>query len=300
MTMPSKEHEAVVEMLVASRLADVPSVEEQRAAFDTTLAATPIPPDIRIDPLKVDGLDCDWVTTPRCREDRVILYLHGGGYAIGSNVGYREFAGRIARAVGARVCLPNYRLAPEHPFPAAVDDAVTVYEWLLSQRIDPRHLAIGGDSAGGGLTLATLLALRDEGRPMPACAAVFSPWTDLAVSGASARPGAVDDPLIVADAIEKMADYYAKHDKRNPLASPLYGDLTGLPPLLIQTGSREALRDDSRRLVDKARNAGVDVEYFEGDGLIHVWPLFASTAPETADALERMAKFIGQHLKLEA
>ena len=294
--MPSQEHEAVVAMLVANRLADVPTVEEQRAAFDNTLAALPIPDDVRVQPIRIEHFDADWITTPRCRDDRVVLYLHGGGYVIGSNVGYREFAARVARAVGARVCLPNYRLAPEHPFPAAVDDAVTAYEWLLRQGFEGRHIAIAGDSAGGGLTLATLLALRGNRRPLPGCAATFSPWTDLAVTGASAQPGAVDDPLIVKDGIEKMADYYAKNDKRNPLASPLYGDFAGLPPLLVQTGGREALRDDSRRLVERARKAGVAVDYFEGEGLIHVWPLFAASAPETTDALDRMAKFIGRYL----
>lgn len=290
--MPSKEHEAVVAMLEANPIAEVPTLDEQRAAYEEMLGASPIPGDVSVDEFTIKHVNCDWVTAPGSDEYPVILYLHGGGYVIGSNVAYREFGGRLARATGARVCLVNYRLAPENPFPAAVEDATMAYRWLLSQGVPAAKIAIAGDSAGGGLTLATLFALREAGDPLPGCAVTFSPWTDLKGTGASAVPGAVDDPLIGDAILNGMAAYYAGEDLENPLASPLYGDFTKLPPLLIQVGSREVLLDDARRVRDKAQAAGVSVEYFEGDELIHVWPVLAPTAPESAAALDSVAAFV--------
>ena len=290
--MPSPQHEALVAALKAAPITGAPSLAAQRAGYDATLAANPVAEDVRVQSALIDGNVADLVTIQGQNPTITILYLHGGGYVIGSNVGYREFGGRLARATGARVCLLNYRLAPESPFPAALDDAVATYRWLCSQGTPARQLIIAGDSAGGGLTLAALMALRAAGEPLPAGAVTFSPWTDLEGTGDSARAGAVDDPLVNGQAIAGMASMYAGSDKRNPLASPLYGDFTGVPPLLIQVGTREVLLDDSRRTASKARDAGVAVEYFEGEGLIHVWPVLAANAPESATALEQVGAFV--------
>ncbi len=293
--MPSPEHEALVRALTEGNPVVAESVDEQRASYRAMLCANPIPDDVSIETIRIGQCDADWVSVPASRNDHVVLYFHGGGYVIGDNVAYREFAARVARATATRVCVLNYRLAPENPFPAAVDDAVAAYRWLLGEGVEPGRITLAGDSAGGGLTLATLVALRDANEPLPGCAVCYSPWTDLLGSGESARPGVVDDPLVAGDAIAVMAEAYAAGRLEEPLASPLNADYRGLPPLLIQVGSREILRDDSRRVADKARAAGVDVEYFEGDGLIHVWPVLAPTAPESAAALERMAAFMAQH-----
>ncbi|TDJ23403.1 MAG: alpha/beta hydrolase [Gammaproteobacteria bacterium] len=293
--MPSQEHEALVAALQEGGAVDVPSVEEQRANYDAMLCANPILAAASIEELIIGQCNADWVTVPVSREDRVILYLHGGGYVIGSNVAFREFASRLAQANRARVCLLDYRLAPEHPFPAAVDDAVAAFGWLLDQGVDPAGITVAGDSAGGGLTLATLLTLRDAGGPQAACGVCFSPWADLAGTGASAQPGAVDDPLVTDGLLADMSQAYAGEDLRNPLASPLYADYEGLPPLFLLVGDREMLLDDATRVADKARNAGVDVSYFQGDGLVHVWPVLAPTAPESEAALEQMAGFTERH-----
>lgn len=290
--MPSPEHEAMVQRLLEGDLAAVDTLEEQRATYEALLGAVPIPDDVTVEPIKIEHLDADWVSVPSSRQDIAILYLHGGGYLVGSNVGYREFGGRLARATRSRVCLLNYRLAPEHPFPGAVEDAVMAFQWLLSEGHDPARVVIAGDSAGGGLTFAAMLALRDADRRLPACAVTFSPWVDLEGTGASMQPGAVDDPLVAGDTIGPMASAYAGDDLTNPLASPLHGDLAGLPPVQVHVGSREVLLDDSRRISAKARDAGVTVELHEEDGLIHVWPVLIPAAPESAATLEAAARFI--------
>ncbi|MCZ6709332.1 MAG: alpha/beta hydrolase [Gammaproteobacteria bacterium] len=296
--MPSQEHEALVASIPEGGAVDAPSVEEQRANYEAMLGANPVPDITSIEELRIGECNADWVSVPDSREDRVILYLHGGGYVIGSNVAYREFASRLAQANRARVCVLNYRLAPENPFPAALDDAVTAFGWLLEQGIDPSGITVAGDSAGGGLTLATLLSLRDAGGPQAACGVCFSPWTDLAATGASAQPGAVDDPLVSEGALADMVQaYVAGGDVRNPLASPLYAEYQGLPPLFVLVGGREVLLDDAVRVVDKARSAGVEVTYFHGDGLVHVWPVLVPTAPESVDALAQMADFTETHCR---
>jgi acetyl esterase/lipase len=289
--MPSQEHEALVAALQEGGVVDAPSIAEQRANYEAMLGAKPVPADASIEELSIGQCNADWVTVPGSRDDRVILYLHGGGYVIGSNVAYREFGSRLARANRARVCVLNYRLAPENPFPAAVDDALAAFAWLLEQGVSPSNITIAGDSAGGGLTLATLLALREAGGPQAACGVCFSPWVDLEATGASAQPGAVDDPLVTEETLTAMSGAYAGDDLRNPLAAPLHAEYQGLPPLFVLVGGREILLDDATRVAEKARNAGVDVSYFEGEGLVHVWPVLAPSAPESADALARVAEF---------
>jgi monoterpene epsilon-lactone hydrolase len=233
----------------------------------------------------------EWVRTPGVSDDCVVLYLHGGGYVIGSLVTHRSLVARVGRASGARALSVDYRLAPEHPYPAAVEDATAAYRFLLEQGVAPSKIVVAGDSAGGGLTLATLLSLRDAGTPLPAAGVCMSPWADLEGTGDSAT--SADDPLIELDGLREMGKQYVGGGAmRDPLCAPLYADYTGLPPLLIQVGTRELLLDDSRRVAERARGAGVDVVLEEEEGLIHVWQMFPDDVPESKAAVERIGAFI--------
>lgn len=227
-----------------------------------------------------------------------ILYLHGGGYVIGSPSLYRNLTWRLARAAAARLLAVDYRLAPEHPFPAAVDDAMTAYEWILAGGADPRRLVVVGDSAGGGLAFALLLRCRDEARlPLPAAVVALSPWTDLALTGASLAGNAVADPFLDANGIPPIAEYYlAGADPRHPYASPLYGDPTGLPPALLQVGGDEVLRDDATRMADRLRAAGCEVTLEVWPRMPHVWHLFASVMPEARRAIARIGAFVRERI----
>jgi epsilon-lactone hydrolase len=226
------------------------------------------------------------------RADRCVLYFHGGGYCIGTAALYRDFLWRVAAAARAQVLYFDYRLAPEHPFPAALDDAVAAYRWLAG-RFEPRHIAFAGDSAGGGLLLATMLRLREEGAQLPSAAAALSPWTDLTLTGQSMRANADADPMLDPDHLpELMRNYCAGADPRNPYISPIYGDSAGLPPTLIQAGSDEILRDDAVRAADKMRAAGCAVELELWDRMPHVWHLYARFVPEARRALARVEEFL--------
>ncbi|MCA8905258.1 MAG: alpha/beta hydrolase [Hyphomonas sp.] len=289
--MPSAAHEQIVVMMSGGLGLDDLSVEEQRAVMEASADMFPVEPDIVSREVDAGGVPADWVTVDGSDADRVVLYLHGGGYVMGSRNTHRGLAGRIARAAKARVLLPEYRLAPEHPFPAAVDDATACWRWLVSQGFAPQRMAIAGDSAGGGLTLATLLALKANVAPMPACAVALSPWTDLEGSGPTAEPGAVDDPMLTPDGLRVTGQQYAAGALRHPLAAPLHGALAGLPPLLLQVGTREVLLSDSTRFAEKARAAGVDVTLEIEEGLIHVWQMFPDV-PEAQSAVQRIGAFI--------
>ena len=289
--MPSAQHEMVVQMLTARPAVVGASVAESRAGFEQLAQMFPLAPDVRHEPVDAGGVPAEWVSVPESRADRAIFYLHGGGYVIGSLNTHRELASRIARATRARALVVDYRLAPEHPFPAALDDALAAYRWLLGTGVSPSRVAIAGDSAGGGLTLATLLALRDRRQPLPACGVCMSPWTDLEGTGRSAQPGGADDPLLKVEGLREMGQHYARASLRNPLAAPLYADYRGLPPLLIQVGTREILLDDSKRVAEKAKSAGVDVTLEPWDGLIHVWQLFGPNMPEAVQAVDRIGEF---------
>jgi epsilon-lactone hydrolase len=224
----------------------------------------------------------------------VILYFHGGGYVAGSVETHREFLAHIARATKRRILAVDYRLAPENPFPAALEDAVTVYRWLLADhRMSPENIAIGGDSAGGGLTLATLLKLKEDGDALPGAAVCLSPWTDLAMTGASITEKDSVDPFINASGMAAIAPAYIGADNaKNPLISPLYGDLSGLPPLLIHVGDRECLLDDSVRFAEKAQAAGSPVTLKVWEELFHVFHLFAGVAPEGREGIQEVAAFL--------
>ena len=291
--MASQELSMVVNMMRSFRPQTEPSIAEMRAGMEAMAGAAVIPADVKREKVSAGGVPAEWVVAENADPDRVILYLHGGGYVIGSINTHRELGSRLSRAAAARVLLIDYRLAPEHPHPAAVDDAVAAYRWLLSQGVNPSRLAIGGDSAGGGLTVATLVAVRDAGLPVPAAGVCLSPWVDLEGIGESMTTKAAADPMVQRDGLLKMAAaYLAGQNPRTPLASPLYADLSGLPPLLIQVGTAETLLDDSTRLAERARKSGVQVTLEPWEDMIHVWQAFASLLPEGRQAIDRIGEFV--------
>lgn len=290
--MTTSELETLLDIFRRQEPKQNPSIEEMRADTDRLTQFLPVPDDIGLESAKIAGVDCDRVSAPGASNDRVLLYLHGGGYAICNPRTHRRLAYDLSAASGAVCVLPDYRLAPEHAFPAAVDDALAVYRQLLDDGHSPERIVIGGDSAGGGLTVATMLAARDADLPMPAGAVCISPWTDMEASGSSIRTKADVDPMVKLDGLQRMVDWYlAGADRRNPLASPIYADLGGLPPILIQVGSEEILLDDASRLAERARAAGVDVVYEEWEGMFHVWHLFAPMLSEGRDAIAKIGDF---------
>jgi acetyl esterase/lipase len=230
-------------------------------------------------------------------DDRAVLYLHGGGYTMGSCNTHRALGARLAVVSRAPVLIIDYRLAPEHPFPAALEDALAAYRWLIEPGRPVHSITLAGDSAGGGLVIATAIALRDQGDRLPAAIVCMSPWADLAVQGESMVTRAKSDPLIGRESsLQHAASYVAQHDPRSPLISPVYADLHGLPPLLIQVGDYEVLLSDSVRLAERARQAGVDATLEIWDGMWHVWQAYAGYVPEAQQAINRVGAFIGQHL----
>lgn len=247
---------------------------------------------VRSEPVEVQGMSAAWLIPDDAGSGRALLYLHGGGYTIGSIESYRNMVSHLAAAARCRALLVEYRLAPEHGFPCAVEDAVTAYRWLLSQGYDPGNIAIAGDSAGGGLAAATLVALRDAGEPLPAAAILLSPWADLKHTGESFRTVGWRDPMLNRSVLSRMAALYlGGKDPENPLASPVYADLKGLPPLLIHVGECELLLDDARRLARRAEEDGVTVELYVCEGMFHVWHYFTPLVPESREAVERIGRF---------
>jgi epsilon-lactone hydrolase len=294
----SQQLETVIQMVKALVAKEASSVAEMRANFAEAMSAFQAAPDVTSTQVDAGGVSAEWIIPPGAEETRVVLYLHGGGYVVGSINTHRDLMARIARAAGARALGIDYRLAPEHPFPAAVEDATAAYRWLVSHGTAPARIAIAGDSAGGGLTLDTLIALRDAGEPLPAAAACLSPWVDLQGIGASMTSKAAVDPFVQKEMIQFMAQQYlGDRDPRTPLAAPLYADLQGLPPLLIQVGTAEVLLDDATRIAERARAAGVEVSLEVWDDMIHVWQLFAPILPEGQQAIEHISAFIRAHTR---
>ncbi|OGV78583.1 MAG: hypothetical protein A3K19_32100 [Lentisphaerae bacterium RIFOXYB12_FULL_65_16] len=249
--------------------------------------------DVKCIQRQINGMLCEWVMAPGADPDLRLLYLHGGGYVSGSGASYLPLAADISAAAKCAVLLPDYRLAPEHRFPAAIEDCVCAHEWMLASGPNgpapAKATFIAGDSAGGGLTLATLLALRDRHRPLPVAAMPLSASTDLTLASESMR--SEDDPICSARCMPVFVDLYlGGADRRNPLASPVFGDYTGIPPLLIQVGEHEMLRDDSVRVAAKARSDGVEVTLEVWPGMVHVFQIRG--LPESREAIEHMAGFM--------
>jgi monoterpene epsilon-lactone hydrolase len=243
------------------------------------------------------GVSAHWLDAPGADPERVLLFLHGGGFQFGSLASDGELAARLGRAAGMRVLFPEYRLAPEHPFPAALDDGRAAWRWLRTEEGRPaRSLAVAGDSAGGGLAVSLLVAERDEGGDPPSAAVLMSPTVDLTSSGASMTERVDQDPISTPALLRQLAsDYLAGADPRTPLASPLFAPLAGLPPLLIVVGTSDLLLSDSERLADAARAAGVSVALDVAEGLPHVYPLADGTS-EASEATARIGKFLRSHL----
>ncbi len=284
--------------VVRAHLAKLPpsdslTIAERRAQYERAEKVFPTPPDVKVERVSAPAAPAEWLRPPSAVPGRVVLYLHGGGYVIGSPRSHRHLAAAIAGAAGASALLLDYRLAPEHPFPAAVEDATAAYRWLLDQAIAPERIVIAGDSAGGGLTVATLLALREARVPLPAGGVCISPWVDLTCSGASYATKAAADPIVRRAGVEEMARaYLGATPPRTPLASPLFADLRGLPPLLIHVGSDEVLLDDAVQLADRAKAGGVDATLEIYDRMIHVWHWFLPMLDEAQTAVEAIGRFV--------
>ena len=280
---------------------DVPNVpvETARKHFEK-VARTLLPRaiGIEVEQTQLAGIDVDWLRPKKADKSKVILYLHGGAYVIGSRRTHRQMVSHIARAAGVTAVLPEYRLAPEHPFPAAIDDAVAVYRALLESGFKPEDIVISGDSAGGGLSVATLLALRHAGDPLPAAAVLMSPFLDVTASGESATTRADQDPWFQVTDMAVVARYYCPDESkwRDPLVSPVFANVSGLPPMLVHVGDDEILLSDSTRLVEKLEAAGIDVEFEIFPHMWHVFQMFVGKMPEGKKAVAKIGDYIRKRL----
>lgn len=291
--MTTAQLDSLVTLLRSRPAPETPDVAEVRGRFEKMGEFLGGAPDGKCEKVDAGGVPAEWVTAPGCDPARAVLYLHGGGYVIGSINTHRRLAYDISAASGARVLVIDYRLAPEHPFPAAVDDAATAWRWLLQQGFATSRLAIAGDSAGGGLTLATLVNLRDQKLGLPACAVAISPWVDLEGVGNSVTTRAAQDPMVQKDGLLWMAGLYLNgKDAKTPLAAPLHAELKGLPPILVQVGTAETLLDDATRIAEKLHAAGVDVRLAIWPNMLHVFPLFAPILSEGRDGCLEIGSFI--------
>ena len=295
--MPSRESQQIKAMLFAQSMLKADTIEEAQKEWEEVSALVELPAEIQVDTIDANGIPAEWITSKDIPTNNVMLYLHGGGYSLGSCTTHRYLASRLVQAAQVRILLLDYRLAPKHPFPAAVEDATQAYHWLLEQDISADTMYIGGDSAGGGLTMATLVKLRDEGVALPRAAVLLSPWLDLAMTGNSIATCADLDPIVSQDGLHEMAQLYlGESDPTAPLASPIYADLEDLPSLFIQVGSDEVLLDDATRLAAKAEDTGVSVQLEVWDGMWHVWHGWANVGlPEAAEAFEQIGRFIRQN-----
>ena len=266
------------------------AVEKLRANFEAL--ALPVAADVAVTVTSIGGVTAEQLMAPGADPGRVVLYLHGGGYVMGSPHSHRKLAGDVSRSAGARVLVPDYPLAPERRFPAAIESVRALYVTLLAT-VSPNRLAIAGDSAGGGLTAAALISLRDGGARLPAAAVLISPWLDLVREGGVDAALAARDPIVAAEDLDTFRHWYlGDADPRQPLASPMLGDLRGLPPILVQVGSDEIVADDSRRFSERCPSAELEV----WDEMVHVWQVFAGRVPEATAAVERIGAFLRAHL----
>lgn len=282
---------------IAPAFAPEVPLESVRKTLDSMGSAAEVPEGLDVKRVELAGIRAEWLCTPGSREDQVLLHLHGGGYVMGSFASHRALAGHIAHACGVHAVLPEYRLAPEHPFPAALEDAVACYGELLARGFAPEQIVMVGDSAGGGLTLSTLFVLRDKGEPLPRAAVLLSPFTDLALTGESLVTRADVDPWLYPRMLDPFIRFYlGDGDRRDPRVSPLYGDLRGLPPMLVHVGDHEILLSDSMRLAERARAQGVDVELEVWPELWHVFHLFAPALPDANEAIAKIGAYVRSRL----
>ena len=272
------------------------ATEGRRRSFEQMTDGFTIEVPAKYSRVNAGGVTAEWVTAEGTTDSRVVLYFHGGGYIIGSPRTHRAMLAELSKSSAARVLALDYRLAPEHTFPAPVEDSTAAYRWLLNEGYDPARIAVAGDSAGGGLTVAAMVQIRYLGLPMPAAGVCVSPWVDMEGLGDSMETRATADPMVGKESLLVSAKtYLGGADARAPLAAPIYADLRRLPPILIQVGDAEVLLDDSTRLAGIAREAGVEVQMDVWDDMIHVWHLFAPMLPEGKQAISQAGEFIKKH-----
>jgi len=283
------EIDAVIALIEANPFSE--DLAEARAQMDAMGA--PIADDIKVEKVDADGVPCQMLTPPGADTDRVIVYVHGGGYVFGSLVSHGGTVGELARASNCCALQVDYRLAPEHPYPAAVEDSCTAFRYLVKNGTAPEKITVMGDSAGGGLAIATIVELRDAGDQGPGAAVCLSPWVDLEGTGESVTARADVDPMVNPDMLLAIAGtYLAGQDAKSPTASPIHANLSGLPPVLIQVGEREILYSDSEALATKAKIAGADVTMEEWPEMVHVWHLFYPMLTEARNAIKRAGEFV--------
>jgi acetyl esterase/lipase len=291
--MPSDDIKKVREMIEGLPPKTGMSIPERRTRMDAWDKAYPLADDIIVASAKVAEVPVEWITAPNASEDAVMLFLHGGGYVIGSPDSHRHLVANLSEETGLQGLLVDYRLAPEDPFPAAVEDAISVYAALLTHGFEAGEIVFAGDSAGGGLVLAMMLAVRDAKLPLPAAGICLSPWNDLTGTAKSLDTNACVDPTVSKESLNFFAsEYLGEEDAQNPYASPLFGDLTGLPPLLIQVGSVEVLLDDAVLLAERAKEAGVTVTLEVWDEMIHVWHRYYPILQEAREANARIGEYV--------
>ena len=271
--MADLEMAKIREMIAARPRAS--EIAQMRLDADARAKAFVLPSDVRVQPVTANGVPAEWTSTAAADPSSAILYLHGGGYVVCSLDSHRHLAAEVGRAAGTRTLAIDYRLAPEHPFPAPVEDTVAAYRYLLDEGLRPDRIALAGDSAGGGLAVGAMLAIREAGLPLPACGWCISPWVDMEALGQSFTDRAAADPTVQKATIQMMAQWYmGGADPRHPHAAPIHGDLRGLPPLLIQVGAAETLLDDSIALARAAGAADVVVDLQIWPEMIHIWHIF--------------------------
>jgi monoterpene epsilon-lactone hydrolase len=271
------------------------TIDDWRRELNTMHGKIPMPDDLITERVDADGVSSLWISAPGVSQDRVVLLCHGGGCTMGTAHGYREFGYRLSRAADARVLVPDFRLAPEHPFPIPHEDCTTVYRWLAAT-IDPSRIVVAGDSAGGGLAVALVLTLRDAGETLPASVVLLSPLVDLAAEGASYETNGERDFAVAKGTALSMGQLYleGRDPKETPLGSPLYAELHDLPPFYVNVGEAETLLDDATRLVDKIRAAGGTAELEVVDDMQHIYPFFGFLLPEGRTTTENIGRFVRQ------
>lgn len=296
-SLRSRVFRLVVRFVMAPNFKADSPVQKQRIALENLAKLSILPTRTKVQHVRVADVPADWISVGTTPEDCVVLYLHGGAYSIGSPRTHRDIAARISKATGIRVLSIDYRLAPEHPHPAAVQDAVKAYRWLLENGFAAQKIVIAGDSAGGGLAIAALVSLRDAGVPLPAAAVCLSPWTDLQGTGESMTTHVEADPFLTPEWLQSMAQHYvADGDSRLSLISPVHADLHGLPPMLVQVGSDEILLSDATRLAERARDAGVKTTLEVWGNMWHVWHFFSGQMPEGKRAMTGVGRFVRSRL----
>ncbi len=270
-----------------------PDIEGQREFVEKYATQPKRSMGVVTESINAGGVPAEWITLPGVDEDKVLFHLHGGAYVFGSVNSQRNLIAHLAKAGGVRAFAPDFRLAPEHPFPAPLEDVLAAYRWLLSTGIDPENIIMSGDSSGGGLALGALVSLRDAGDPLPVGVVLLSPWTDLAGTGDSMKTKADVDVVCKPDVMIVNAKNYAGgYDLKHPLISPMYADLTGLPPMLIHVGEDEVMLDDSTRLAERAKETGVDVTLEVWKGMMHIFPMYVGVIPESKKSISEIGAFI--------